>query len=197
MKKRDIKGAIVRLLPIIVISLVLIVYNVIVNYDSITSKKIFEILMDATLAGVGEELIFRKILLGFMLKKNEDKYITYIIICAALFGVVHLSNLFYGAPVVEVICQVISASMAGIMFGFVYYNSRSFILCALIHTLYDIAALMSTIGGQETSMQVIIETVIITALVSTIIAAFISKKKNVQNILLALGIILAFTIILV
>lgn len=197
MKKRDIKGAIVRLLPIIVISLVLIVYNVIVNYDSITSKKIFEILMDATLAGVGEELIFRKILLGFMLKKNEDKYITYIIICAALFGVVHLSNLFYGAPVVDVICQVISASMAGIMFGFVYYNSRSFILCALIHTLYDIAALMSTIGGQETSMQVLIETVIITALVSTIIAAFISKKKNVQNILLALGIILAFTIILV
>lgn len=197
MKKRDIKGAIVRLLPIIVISLVLIVYNVIVNYDSITSKKIFEILMDATLAGVGEELIFRKILLGFMLKKNEDKYITYIIICAALFGVVHLSNLFYGAPVVDVICQVISASMAGIMFGFVYYNSRSFILCALIHTLYDIAALMSTIGGQETSMQVIIETVIITALVSTIIAAFISKKKNVQNILIALGIILAFTIILV
>ena len=197
MKKRDIKGAIVRLLPIIVISLVLIVYNVIVNYDSITSKKIFEILMNATLAGVGEELIFRKILLGFMLKKNEDKYITYIIICAALFGVVHLSNLFYGAPVVDVICQVISASMAGIMFGFVYYNSRSFILCALIHTLYDIAALMSTIGGQETSMQVIIETVIITALVSTIIAAFISKKKHVQNILLALGIILAFTIILV
>ena len=197
MKKRDIKGAIVRLLPIIVISLVLIVYNVIVNYDSITSKKIFEILMDATLAGVGEELIFRKILLGFMLKKNEDKYITYIIICAALFGVVHLSNLFYGAPVVDVICQVISASMAGIMFGFVYYNSRSFILCALIHTLYDIAALMSNIGGQETSMQAIIETVIITALVSTIIAAFISKKKNVQNILLALGIILAFTIILV
>ena len=197
MKKRDIKGAIVRLLPIIVISLVLIVYNVIVNYDSITSKKIFEILMDATLAGVGEELIFRKILLGFMLKKNEDKYITYIIICAALFGVVHLSNLFYGAPVVDVICQVISASMAGIMFGFVYYNSRSFILCALIHTLYDIAALMSTIGGQETSMQAIIETVIITALVSTIIAAFISKKKNIQNILLALGIILAFTIILV
>jgi membrane protease YdiL (CAAX protease family) len=197
MRKRDIKGAIVRLLPIIVISLVLIVYNVIVNYDSITSKKIFEILMNATLAGVGEELIFRKILLGFMLKKNEDKYITYIIICAALFGVVHLSNLFYGAPVVDVICQVISASMAGIMFGFVYYNSRSFILCALIHTLYDIAALMSTIGGQETSMQVIIETVIITALVSTIIAAFISKKKNVQNILIALGIILAFTIILV
>ena len=42
MKKRDIKGAIVRLLPIIVISLVLIVYNVIVNYDSITSKKIFD-----------------------------------------------------------------------------------------------------------------------------------------------------------
>lgn len=197
MKKRDIKGAIVRLLPIIVISLVLIVYNVIVNYDSITSKKILDILMNATLAGVGEELIFRKILLGFMLKKNEDKYITYIIICAALFGVVHLSNLFYGAPVVDVICQVISASMAGIMFGFVYYNSRSFILCALIHTLYDIAALMSTIGGQETSMQVIIETVIITALVSTIIAAFISKKKNVQNILLALGIILAFSIILV
>ena len=197
MKKRDIKGAIVRLLPIIVISLVLIVYNVIVNYDSITSKKIFEILMNATLAGVGEELIFRKILLGFMLKKNEDKYITYIIICAALFGVVHLSNLFYGAPVVGVICQVISASMAGIMFGFVYYNSRSFILCALIHTFYDIAALMSNIGGQETSMQVIIETVIITALVSTIIAAFISKKKHVQNILLALGIILAFTIILV
>ena len=197
MKKRDIKGAIVRLLPIIVISLILIVYNVIVNYDSITSKKILDILMNATLAGVGEELIFRKILLGFMLKKNEDKYITYIIICAALFGVVHLSNLFYGAPVVDVICQVISASMAGIMFGFVYYNSRSFILCALIHTLYDIAALMSTIGGQETSMQVIIETVIITALVSTIIAAFISKKKNVQNILLALGIILAFSIILV
>lgn len=197
MKKRDIKGAIVRLLPIIVISLVLIVYNVIVNYDSITSKKILEILMNATLAGVGEELIFRKILLGFMLKKNEDKYITYIIICAALFGVVHLSNLFYGAPVVDVICQVIAASMAGIMFGFVYYNSRSFILCAVIHTFYDIAALMSNIGGQETSMQVIIETVIITALVSTIIAAFISKKKNIQNILLALGIILAFSIILV
>ena len=175
MKKRDIKGTIVRLLPIIVISTVLIVYNVVVNYDSITSKKILEILMNATLAGVGEELVFRKILLGFLLKKNEDKYIKYIIICGMIFGVIHLSNLFYGAPVVGVICQVIAAFMAGIMFGFVYYNSRSFILCATIHTFYDIAALMSNIGGQETSMQVIIETVIITALVSTIIAAFISK----------------------
>ena len=197
MKKRDIKGAIVRLLPIIVISLVLIVYNVIVNYDSITSKKILEILMNATLAGVGEELIFRKILLGFMLKKNEDKYITYIIICGVLFGVVHLSNLFYGAPVLGVICQLIASSMAGIMFGFAYYYSRSFILCALIHTFYDIAALMSNIGGQGTATQEIIETVIITALVSTIIAAFISKKKNIQNILLVLGIILSFTIIFV
>ena len=80
MKKRDIKGTIVRLLPIILMSLILIVYNVIVHYDIITSKKILEIIRDATLAGVGEELIFRKLLLGFMLKKNEDKYIKYIII---------------------------------------------------------------------------------------------------------------------
>lgn len=197
MKKRDIKGTIVRLLPIVIISIVLIVYNVIINYDSITSKKILEILRNAILAGVGEELIFRKLLLGFMLKKNENNYITYIIICGLIFGVIHLSSLFYGAEFSGVICQVVAASMAGIMFGFAYYYSRSFILCALIHAFYDIAALMSNIGGQGTATQEIIETVIITALVSTIIAAFAVKKKNIRNILLVLGIILSFTIILV
>lgn len=197
MKKRNIKETIIRLLPIIVISIVLIVYNAIVNYDSITSKKILEILRDATLAGVGEELIFRKLLLGLMLKKNEDKYKTYIIICGLIFGVIHLSNLFNGAEVSGVICQVVAASMAGIMFGFAYYHCRSFILCASIHALYDIAALMSNIGGPVTTTQEIIETVIITALVSTIIAAFVVKKKNIKNILLILGIILSFTIILV
>ena len=197
MKQKDIKGAIFRLLPIIVFSIILIVYNVIVHYDSITSKKIVEIITNATLAGVGEELIFRKLLLGFLLKKNKNKYIPYIIICGSIFGIVHLSNLFYGAQVSFVICQVLVASLAGIMFGFVYYYTRSFILCASIHTLYDIAALMSNIGGPETTMQVIIETIIIVALVSTIIAAFVVKKKNIQNILLALGIILSFTIILV
>ena len=192
MKKRDIKGTIVRLLPIILMSLILIVYNVIVHYDIITSKK-----RDATLAGVGEELIFRKLLLGFMLKKNEDKYIKYIIICGTIFGIIHLSNIFYGAPIGFVLCQVITASLAGVMFGFAYYYSRSFILCATIHTFYDIAALMSNIAGAGTAMQDLIGSVIILALVSMIIATFVVKKKNIQNILLALGIILSFTILFV
>ena len=197
MKKRDIKGTIVRLLPIILMSLILIVYNVIVHYDIITSKKILEIIRDATLAGVGEELIFRKLLLGFMLKKNEDKYIKYIIICGTIFGIIHLSNIFYGAPIGFVLCQVITASLAGVMFGFAYYYSRSFILCATIHTFYDIAALMSNIAGAGTAMQDLIGSVIILALVSMIIATFVVKKKNIQNILLALGIILSFTILFV
>ena len=83
-----------------------------------------------------------------MLRKDLDKrrIMTALLISAAVFGLVHGSNVLAGAPVDSSIMQVGSSFALGIVFGAVFLCTGNLLMPALLHTLHDIIA-FSNIGA--------------------------------------------------
>ena len=102
----------------------------------------------AITAGFIEELLFRGLFIAPMLRKNLDKkrIMTALLISAAVFGLVHGSNILAGAPVDSSIMQVGSSFALGIVFGAVFLCTGNLLMPALLHTLHDIIA-FSNIGA--------------------------------------------------
>ena len=198
MKKLGIKETSIRLLPIILVSIILIVFCIVFNNGNLSTEKILDILYEAVAAGFLEELVFRKIILGKLLKKNEKNYLKYIFIVGIGFGLVHFINITNPEyDLVSVITQVLSASVAGIMFGLVYYHTNSFLLCAITHTIYDIGAMLSTqVFSSSSFLEDILSNSLIMIINLIIIISFFVKNKTLKNILILLGVCISFLMIL-
>ena len=103
-----------------------------------------------TIIGVGirEECIYRATLQNIVAKKHANSvkgiWIT-VIIGAVIFGLCHVSNIFFGVEWQGVIKQVISATFVGVLFGAVYLRSGSIWTLILVHTLTDVAGLARSI----------------------------------------------------
>lgn len=108
----------------------------------------FAYVCTAITAGFIEELLFRGLFIAPMLRKNLDKkrVMTALLISAAVFGLVHGSNILAGAPVDSSIMQVGSSFALGIVFGAVFLCTGNLLMPALLHTLHDIIA-FSNIGA--------------------------------------------------
>lgn len=78
------------------------------------------ILCIAVLGPVLEELLFRGAITKVLLEKYEPT--TAILLSGMVFGVFHIN------PV-----QVVSATLAGFFFAWLYYKTRNLLLCMLIH----------------------------------------------------------------
>ena len=92
--------------------------------------------------GFREECFYRATLQNIVAKKHANSvkgiWIT-VGISALLFGLCHVSNLFYGMDPRSVLVQVFYAAVAGLLFGAVYLRSGSIWALIFIHTLTDIA----------------------------------------------------------
>lgn len=92
--------------------------------------------------GFLEEIIFRGLLFGAMLKDNVKAAI---IVSSVTFGIGHIIRLFNGsgAELFENILQVIYAIAAGFMFVMIYYKSKSLICCIVTHGLFNALSVFS------------------------------------------------------
>lgn len=98
--------------------------------------------------GIREECIYRATLQNIVAKKyaNSVKGIWIaVVVSAILFGLCHVSNLFWGMHPLSVLSQVISAACIGTLFSAVYLRSGSLWAPILVHTLIDIAGLAPSI----------------------------------------------------
>ena len=105
----------------------------------------------ALMAGFAEETAFRGLSLSYLMRqwKDEKKLLTALLFTSALFGLVHLGNLFSGANVVLTLLQLISTFAAGLFLGAVYLRSGNLWPSIVLHTLHDIVSLLdvSSISG--------------------------------------------------
>lgn len=94
--------------------------------------------------GVREECIYRATIQNIVAKKHANSvkgiWIT-VIVSSIIFGLTHVSNLFFGMNPLAVLTQVFSATFIGLMFGAVYLRSGSLWALILVHTLTDIGGL--------------------------------------------------------
>lgn len=94
--------------------------------------------------GIREECFYRATIQNILAKKYANSvkgiWIT-VIVSATIFGLTHISNIFFGMDPLAVLNQVISAAFLGLLFGAVYLRSGSIWALILVHTLTDLAGL--------------------------------------------------------
>jgi membrane protease YdiL (CAAX protease family) len=151
-KKGNFFKGILYLLPFIVLQLVLFVRflaNNVGNPDakwnplSIIILGVFSIVC----VGIREECLYRATFQNIVAKKYANSvkgiWIT-VIVGSVIFGLCHISNLFFGVHPISVLSQVINATLLGVLFGAVYLRSGSIWSVVVVHALTDISGLASS-----------------------------------------------------
>lgn len=111
------------------------------------SGYIFYFVAAMFLIGFNEELVFRGIILNLFLDRfgNSKKGIlTATVLSSAIFGAVHLTNIFSGVSVGSAIVQSIQAALLGGLLAAIYLRSGNIWIVITAHALTDFASMLSS-----------------------------------------------------
>ena len=104
--------------------------------------------------GIREECVYRATIQNIVAKKHANSvkgiWIT-VTISSVIFGLTHVTNIFYGTHPLSVLSQVISATSLGFLFAAIYLRSGSIWAAIFIHSLTDFASLSSSIFFRQIS----------------------------------------------
>ena len=92
-----------------------------------------------------EELIFRGVLLLIVsdfMRGKKYQYLWTALICSAVFSLFHLTNLFEGMGIGDVLLQCLYTFLIGGMLIITMIKTKNIWLCALIHALFDFGGLL-------------------------------------------------------
>lgn len=115
-------------------------------------------LVQAVGIGIREECFFRGAIQSIVAKKhaNSVKGVWFAaLIASALFGILHLFNIFTGFDPFVVFMQAISATSTGLFLAAIYLRSRSLWVPILVHALIDTAALAGSIFLTQTRIETV------------------------------------------
>lgn len=92
-----------------------------------------------------EELIFRGVLLYVVddfLRNKKHKPLLTVIICASIFSLFHLTNLFVGADIGSTLLQCLYTFLIGAMLTITMLKLNNVWLCVIIHMIFDFGGLL-------------------------------------------------------
>ena len=140
----------IELIYVVVTFAVSMMFGYELNIKPLTSVIIFSSLG----AGLGEEFIFRGVLISTLMRqwKDQNKFRSAAVLSGIVFGLIHATNVFAGADPLRTLLQVIGAVGIGIMFTAVYLRSGSILPCMFYHTLHDIIAIAGESEVTETGI---------------------------------------------
>ena len=140
----------IELIYVVVTFAVSMMFGYELNIKPLTSVIIFSSLG----AGLGEEFIFRGVLISTLMRqwKDQNKFRNAAVLSGIVFGLIHATNVFAGADPLRTLLQVIGAVGIGIMFTAVYLRSGSILPCMFYHTLHDIIAIAGESEVTETGI---------------------------------------------
>lgn len=102
--------------------------------------------LGALLVGIGEETVFRHVLLGALLKNSaaRGKTVTLPILTSALvFSALHAVNVLGGQSVSQVATQLGTTFLLGILYAGLYLQTKSILSLIALHWLWDALALIA------------------------------------------------------
>ena len=140
----------IELIYVVVTFAVSMMFGYELNIKPLTSVIIFSSLG----AGLGEEFIFRGVLISTLMRqwKDQNKFRSAALVSGIVFGLIHATNVFAGADPLRTLLQVIGAVGIGILFTAVYLRSGSILPCMFYHTLHDIIAIAGESEVTETGI---------------------------------------------
>lgn len=96
------------------------------------------------LIGLGEELLFRGILFGFLselFEKRKSPFLP-VLLSSVLFALFHLVNLLDGAGILPVLQQIGYSFLIGAMLAVLLVQTENLWLCVILHALFDFGGLI-------------------------------------------------------
>lgn len=129
--------------------------------------------LECFMVGLLEETCFRgMVLLGFLRKRRGTvlgRFLS-IIFSSAVFGVVHLVNVFLGASPGAVLMQIGYSFLIGAMCSVVLMKTANIWLCVLLHAVFNFCGALVPRCGVGTIWEPI--TVTVTVLISVAVTAY-------------------------
>ena len=121
-----------------------------------------------------EEMTFRSFVMLTVMEKRRasvrDVFVS-IVITSAIFGLVHLVNIFISSPV-AVILQILYSFLIGAMCSVVLLYTRNIWICVLIHGLFNFMGDIVPSYGEGKIIWDHIPTIVITAILGLLAAIF-------------------------
>jgi membrane protease YdiL (CAAX protease family) len=96
------------------------------------------------MVGVNEEITMRALVLNNLLCQENHTHkgiLKAVFISAAIFGAIHIPNIFFVSPV-TLLVQVMNAASAGVLFAAIYIRCKNIWSTIIIHMLVDWCALV-------------------------------------------------------
>lgn len=142
-------------------------------YVEASSAHYFFFALECFLIGLFEESAFRGVFFLILLEGARDtrrRIFNTVVWTSAVFGGVHLFNLFMGAGVGPTLLQVGYSFLIGGMCAIVLLRTKNIWFCVLLHAVYDFCGfLVERLGGGRLWDT---PTVIITALLAAAVSVF-------------------------
>ena len=146
--------------------------------------------------GIREEVLYRGVITNAIARKygstTKGLWIT-ALSSGAMFGAMHLSNVFYGVSFAGALTQAIGCIAGGVLYCAIYLRGGSLWVVALVHSLKDTPALLEmyftnfakSATGAEVDMMSSYRpslTMVIFFVVELLLAAFLLRKSKRQKI---------------
>ena len=123
--------------------------------------------------GLFEEITFRGVLFLRILE-NRRSSVRQIFLCtvvsSALFGLIHLVNLFEGAGIGSVLLQIGYSFLIGGMCAILLLRTGNLLVCIFLHALFDFGGTLITTLGEGELWD--LPTVILTAVLGVLVTAW-------------------------
>lgn len=107
---------------------------------------IFLAICATLLIGLAEELTFRGLIFGLLVRNSKNKIIAPLFISSILFGLMHLVNLRH-QPLDNTIIQVLGVMAFGLFAAVVYIKTSNLLFAIFVHAMNDFMAIMVSSGN--------------------------------------------------
>lgn len=101
-------------------------------------------LLLAIVVGVGEELVYRKVVLSSLLRTTSPRRA--IVLSAVMFSALHVVNVFGGQSGVDTTRQLISTFVAGLAYAVMYLYTRRIAWLIVAHAMWDYVGLSGAVA---------------------------------------------------
>lgn len=174
--------------PLIALSIITLVQNV-STLETFKIGNFINVFIYCIFIGITEEFLCRGWIQNEFIERYGDtkKNIITSIICASLiFGLMHVTNLFFTEQnVLETLLQVINATSIGFLFGIIYYKTKNIWSVAFLHFFYDFSIFIGemnqvkdcTYGTPTTSIIIFDSIMVILLIVLWIVSSMLVLKK--------------------
>ena len=178
LKLRRVGASLLFSLPALAVALNnLPIYPLASGLAKVTSPRwvVALLFLECLAVGLFEEICFRGVIfLGFLEKRRGSKkgQFAAIILSSAVFGAIHLVNVFFGASIGATVLQIGYSFLIGAMCSVILMRTSNIWLCAIIHAVFNFCGAIVPRCGEGTIWEPF--TVTLTVLVALAVTVYMT-----------------------